>query len=1257
MMRRLGVSKTGSVSILACFSLATALACGGITGCGSSNSTSPGDDGGGEAGEGGEDGGPDSPEEANPMPDAGPPDSPMDSPIIPMDSPVDSPKDSPADSPKDSPADSPIDSPKDSPGDAPGDGQSGDGCTGPVANFTTTTVGLGNGNCGGAAVTTTYTVSNKGCQALTVGATITGSAFSVSPSMLSVAPGMSGTFTLSATVPQSSAAGSTINGSLTLATNDPAHSSGTVPLTVVPTGATLAWDTGSPTKAAFGTQPVGIAATPIALQLDNKGNAAVSVTFGTPSDAQFSLSPTTATNIAAGGNAALSAGFTAANTNPASASSTFTVTGAVCGTSVNSLAFTGQGATGAITGYPTSTLDFQGACGGAAPAAQTFVLTNSSAVPVTITGASFSSGATGWTTNAAGAVVPAGGTFTVSISAPAVAFPNTPGSIATPTLTLTTNIAGDTPHVVDLQEDAMGAVLAFDTTPTPNFGAFGPEPVGQTASQNFNIVNSGNVDSSVTVAAMANPPFGVGTATLTAAAGSSTGDTATFAPQTYGGVIGSLGISGTNLCQPPPSTLNLSGTGQSGGIALSTASLSFSANCGGTAATAQTFTITNTGNQPMSWTGAITSGTYYAFSPPGNPSLAAGGIDTVTVTPVALASGADPNTATYADTITITTNIVGDTAHPVALGETPLGDVLSISPLTLPFGDLPVGQTSAPQTFVITNNANAGSSAANLTINNSNAADFPASATTATPGIGGGTSPISVVFKAPTPANTMYTANLSITTSDFLCGSATVPGPVVATGTSTQAGPVVNPQTLFFGGGVANPLVNCGATGATRTITVSNSGQQDFNITGLPLATGTYYTVTSSIPLPATVQANGANTVTITVTPNAIPQTVPSVPDLGTYSDTLTIQTDANVTTPNTPVALNMGAEGVIVSNNLSTTTWDFGAIPFGGRGTFNVFLNNAGNEPVQASIAGLTQPTIFGMPTVTKGNGVMTITGTFNPPAPSGVWTDSGTLTIQPTTGNVLCQPLPASWQTPTILFQGQANGYYASCQAILSANPSSASGQYTIDPDGSGPDAAFTTYCDMTDSGGGWTLALKIDGTNPGSQFFYTSSQWTSQTAFNASSSDLSTTEAKLESYWTMGFSNAFVYMGAWGNGHSLVVPVPSAQASLEGAVINGTINAGLSRAQWLSLSGGSAVLQPNCNSGGYNENPTGAAGTWVAVRIGMVANEQNDCSSPDSYIGFGGIGSGCSPGANYSAGWVGAPNCGGGQSQGEFGYVFIR
>ena len=55
-------------------------------------------------------------------------------------------------------------------------------------------------------------------------------------------------------------------------------------------------------------------------------------------------------------------------------------------------------------------------------------------------------------------------------------------------------------------------------------------------------------------------------------------------------------------------------------------------------------------------------------------------------------------------------------------------------------------------------------------------------------------------------------------------------------------------------------------------------------------------------------------------------------------------------------------------------------------------------------------------------------------------------------------------------------------------------------------------------------------------------------------------------------------------------------------------------LGRNKWKSLISGSS-LQRYCNREGFN-----AYHEYARARLGLIANEQNDCGSPDSFIGLG-------------------------------------
>jgi len=60
-------------------------------------------------------------------------------------------------------------------------------------------------------------------------------------------------------------------------------------------------------------------------------------------------------------------------------------------------------------------------------------------------------------------------------------------------------------------------------------------------------------------------------------------------------------------------------------------------------------------------------------------------------------------------------------------------------------------------------------------------------------------------------------------------------------------------------------------------------------------------------------------------------------------------------------------------------------------------------------------------------------------------------------------------------------------------------------------------------------------------------------------------------------------------------------------------------LGRNTWKTLIGSQASLQLNCNKEGFNVVST-SSNSYSKARIGIVGNNENDCTSCDSRIGFG-------------------------------------
>ncbi|XP_022805213.1 uncharacterized skeletal organic matrix protein 5-like [Stylophora pistillata] len=160
----------------------------------------------------------------------------------------------------------------------------------------------------------------------------------------------------------------------------------------------------------------------------------------------------------------------------------------------------------------------------------------------------------------------------------------------------------------------------------------------------------------------------------------------------------------------------------------------------------------------------------------------------------------------------------------------------------------------------------------------------------------------------------------------------------------------------------------------------------------------------------------------------------------------------------------------------------------------------------------------------------------------------------------------------------------------------------------------------CYMGDFGcgaGGWTPVMKIDGKK--GTFHFNKPYWTDKNNYNPSGGEtgFDDKETKLPSYWNTSFSKICLGMKI-GNQTNFIVINKQAD-SLYSLIADGKYReTSLGRDKWKEILGANASLQTNCNKEGFNV--VCEAKDSPKARIGIVSNQQNDCYTCNSRIGFG-------------------------------------
>jgi hypothetical protein len=297
-------------------------------------------------------------------------------------------------------------------------------------------------------------------------------------------------------------------------------------------------------------------------------------------------------------------------------------------------------------------------------------------------------------------------------------------------------------------------------------------------------------------------------------------------------------------------------------------------------------------------------------------------------------------------------------------------------------------------------------------------------------------------------------------------------------------------------------------------------------------------------------------------------------------------------------------------SNSISVTNTAPSAI------TVALSSTNTPNAPIEAEddlICTVTTPstdidgdTVYYVYTWTSpnatyvGNPTTSTTDTFLGATPTipGNWTCS----VQANDGVAYTASVIATITVDSGCIYGEelCPGY--NCEDILNNGGSQGNGVYWIDPDGNG---TMEAYCDMNN--GGWTLLLKSSGDTT---LHYDNALWIDTNLLNQSSIDTSAVNAKLETYTRLPISELRGCFPTQNN-HCIYASLnvtATARSIFAGGSIQ--VGAGFNGQEYNGWS-----WQPNCHYFGVN-----TPFAYRRARFGFTANQENDCSSNDTAIGFG-------------------------------------
>jgi hypothetical protein len=469
---------------------------------------------------------------------------------------------------------------------------------------------------------------------------------------------------------------------------------GTQTAALTGTGMSAATDTLSPLALSFASQQYGTVSAPQTVTLTNAGDQALTLISAGIASGNFTLANNCGASLAGHSSCTFAVEFVPATGG--TLTGTLTVSDA---SRTQSVSLTGVGVAPPLPGLSPEAVSFPATVVGQASAAQTVTVTNTGGGSLIVSSVAVTGDFTD-TESCTRVSLAAGASCAVQ-----VVFSPTASGARTGTLTLLGNMPGGQATAALSGVGAMPAAIVL----TPSSLSFGTVTLGSSANpvQNIAVSNTGGVAATLQTPAVTGD-FAITANTCGASLAASTGCTVAigFTPTAAGMRTGVFSIADSVGTQ----TATLAGTGAAAATdGLSPLTLSFVAQQVGTVSAAQTVTLTNTGDNALTLVSAqITSGDFVAASACGS-ALPGHSSCMVSVSYAPKMAGAETGALTVSD------QFRSQTVSLTGTGLAPPG--VSISPGSLTFAALGVGQSSAAQTLTVSNMGGAALSITAITAN------------------------------------------------------------------------------------------------------------------------------------------------------------------------------------------------------------------------------------------------------------------------------------------------------------------------------------------------------------------------------------------------------------------------------------------------------------------------------------------------------------------------------------------------------------